>query len=148
MNDCSNCNNSINANGSHACKVGNSTYLISDYPAQGVECSTWNQGKTQKLTKEVRSKDPLVSWLSKFKKTKEPDIVAVIPVGDEIEQKAIEYFDKHAKEAGINIEKPQHQHVVNPVVYGEVNFKYALGWIVAAVFGGVLVSIWLLGLLK
>ena len=30
----------------------------------------------------------------------------------------------------------------------EINFKYALGWIVAAVFGGVLVSIWLLGLLK
>jgi hypothetical protein len=157
MQDCSNCSNVVVSGQDHFCKINNSVYPISNYPDDGASCSTWNQGHTQKVTKE-HSRDPLLSWINRFNKGKEKDESHNVPVIDEKEQKIIEAFNNNAKDLGIEIPKatpsPVHQTyqtrtITQPetTLDGEVNVKNALGWIVAAILGGIIIGLWLLGLL-
>jgi 3-oxoacyl-ACP reductase-like protein len=129
MNDCSNCSKSIEITPtSHVCSTEGKKYVISNYPAQGENCSVLEIVTNKQQTK-VKSKDPLISFINNRKK----------PSVDEAEKKIIEAFDRNM---GVPTSKP-----VSSVESSdqEVNPRNALGWIVAAVLGGVLVASWLLG---
>jgi hypothetical protein len=133
MQDCSNCSNVVASGQGHFCKMGNNVYPISNYPEDGASCSTWTQGSAQKVEKE-HSRDPLLSWLDR-KKNKSSI--------DSAEQKIIDAYDKNM---GFT-ETPQVNASKSKFNDGEVDVKNALGWIIAAVLSGVLISLWLLGFL-
>jgi hypothetical protein len=130
MNDCSNCSKSIEITPtSHVCSTEGKKYVISDYPAQGKNCSALEIVTNKQQTK-IKSKDPLISFLNNRKK----------PSVDEAEKKIIEAFDK-------NMGMPQQVYPVESSDQ-EINIRNALGWVLSAVFGGVLISLWLLGMIK
>jgi hypothetical protein len=136
MNDCSNCGKSIEVTPtSHVCSTEGKKYVISNYPTQGEDCKTF-ESSTNKQQIKPQSKDPLINFLNKRKQPKEYKM-------DDAEKKIIEAynanmgFPKESK-TSVSLESPEK----------EINFKYALGWIMAAVFGGTLISLWLLGLVR
>jgi hypothetical protein len=163
MQDCSNCANVIRTGEDHVCKILNSTYLISNYPTQGVSCATWKQGQTQKLVKETK-RDPLLSWINRFNKGKEKDESRDAPVIDEksklealrkvedalvdpnIKNKAylLEIRKELKTTTETNVSTPVQPQVVSD---NEINFKNSLGWLIAAALGAVLISLWLLKLI-
>jgi hypothetical protein len=130
MNDCSNCGKSIEVTPtSHVCSTEGKKYVISNYPAQGEDCKTF-ESSTNKQQIKPQNKDPLINFLNKRKQ----------PQVDDAEKKIIEAYDR-------NIGMPQQVYPVESSEK-EINFKYASGWILAAVFGGTLISLWLLGMIK
>jgi hypothetical protein len=155
--DCSNCANVVNGS-SPVCRILNKVYPISDYPNQGVNCVSWTQSKAQRTIKENK-RDPLLSWIGKFKKTKEK----VAPIIDEKKQEVLKKIEddllnpdvkNKAYLLGIREElknpiptKTQDAIESQPVIETEVNFKNSLGWVIASVLGAVLISLWLLGLI-
>ena len=152
MKDCSDCGNVQRAGqDSYACKMGNSTYLINNYPEDGKGCVAWKQGNTQKTLKKVNNRDPLLSWLNRANKERErQDSHDIQPtVVDKDEQKIIEAYDNNAKAVGLKTpEIPVQNYVPQQTISdGEVNVKNALGWLIAAVLTGVLIASWLLKLL-
>jgi hypothetical protein len=130
MNNCSNCSKSIEITPtSHVCSTEGKKYVISNYPAQGENCKTLELIANKHQVK-VKSKDPLISFINNRKK----------PSVDEAEKKIIEAFDK-------NMGMPQQVYPVESSDQ-EINIRNALGWVLSAVFGGVLISLWLLGMIK
>jgi hypothetical protein len=126
MNDCSNCGKSIEVTPtSHFCSTEGKTYVISNYPAQGEDCKTF-ESSTKKQQIKPQNKDPLINFLNKRKQ----------PKVDDAEKKIIEAFDK-------NMGVPQQVYPVESSDQ-EVNVRSALGWILAAVLGGALIGSWLL----
>jgi hypothetical protein len=136
MQDCSSCGKVIEVNPlSHVCNMGANKYVISNYPVQGENCNTYEQIQGKKLV-NVKKQDPLVSFFQRHKAGKV----------DDAEQKILEAYERN-----IGKDQPVHTSLPNqyqPEVSQEINFKYALGWISSAVFGGILISLWLLGMIK
>jgi hypothetical protein len=134
MNDCLNCGKSIEVTPtSHVCSTEGKKYVISNYPAQGEDCKTWEPiTNKQQLKVKNKSKDPLINFINNRKHPKESKV-------DDAEKKIIEAYDKNM---GISQQ-------VYPVESseGEINLRSALGWIVAAVLGGALIASWLIGVL-
>jgi outer membrane protein assembly factor BamA len=137
MQDCSNCMKAVEINPlSHVCNMGANKYVISNYPVQGENCNTYEQSQGRKLV-NVKKQDPLVSFFNRHKKEKPSKL-------DPDEQKII---DAYNKSIGAKDQIEQHQNFTAPT-NSEINPKYALGWIMSAILGGALISLWLLGLIK
>jgi hypothetical protein len=163
--DCSNCGNVVNGS-SPVCKILNKIYPITDYPNQGSNCVSWTQGKAQRTVKETK-RDPLLSWVGKFNRNRVKDVSQTIPVVEENSENKEEALKKindalldpntknKAYLLGIReeLKKPIIDvHVSVPIqpqetLENEINVKNSLGWLVTAVFGGILISLWLLGLI-
>lgn len=134
MGDCSTCLKAIEINPlSHVCNMGANKYVISNYPMQGENCNTYEQSQGRKLV-SVKKQDPLVSFFQKRKAVKV----------DDAEQKILEAYERNmeVKETPI-----QNSYPIPEDVSQEINFKYSLGWISSAVLGGLLISLWLLGMI-
>ena len=129
MNDCSNCGNSIEVTPTaHVCNMEGKKYVISNYPAQGENCSAL-EIMTNKQQVKIKSKDPLINFLNNRKQ----------PKVDDAEKKIIEAFDR-------NMGVPSNQHISSVESSDqEINVRSALGWIVAAILGGALIASWLIG---
>jgi hypothetical protein len=163
--DCSNCANVVNGS-SPVCRILNKVYPISDYPNQGLSCTAWTQGKAQRIVKDVK-RDPLLSWIDRFKGNKVKDVSQIVPVVEENSENKKEALKKledalldpdtknKAYLLGIReeLKKPitdvQVSVPIQPqeTLENEINVKNSLGWLIAAVLGGTLFSLWLLGLI-
>jgi hypothetical protein len=152
MSDCSNCNKVVEVTPtSHVCNMGQKKYVISDYPLQGINCATWQQCKSTMMQNKQGRKDPFLSWISRNNKA-----MSSGPVVDEAERKILEAYERNMgteeKETPCYstsvYSSPIQDQQEESSGGSEINLKYASGWIVAAVFGGLLLSIWLLGLIK
>jgi hypothetical protein len=163
--DCSNCANVVNGS-SPVCRILNKIYPISDYPNQGLGCAAWTQGKAQRTVKETK-RDPLLSWIGRFKGHKVKNIPQTVPVveeNSENKEKALKkvedaLLDPNTKNKayllGIREElknpsvEPKPSVSVQPkeTMENEINFKDSLGWLIAAALGAVLISLWLLKLI-
>jgi len=128
MNDCSNCGKSIEVTPtSHVCSMEGKKYVISNYPAQGENCSAL-EIMTNKQQAKIKSKDPLINF---FNNRKQPKV-------DDSEKKIIEAYDRNM---GVpTAPKPYSVESSDQ----EINVRSALGWIVAAVLAGALIASWLL----
>jgi hypothetical protein len=128
MQDCSVCGRTVKSGSEYVCNMGIEKFVISNYPGQGESCKAFEQ--TTRKDSKPRVNDPLLNF---FSRRKHP------PVKLELEQKIETTQKPETKES----------QPLSTVGYSnqEINFKYALGWIISAVLSGTIISLLLLGLI-